>query len=331
MKGLAIRLVLASAVSLGALTAAGDSMAAGVPVDKATAPQKTAAQTKFGTGMAEFEKKQFGAALTAFQESYNVVASPNSHLMVARCLRELGKLAEAAVEFEGVIAEAKTEAKYAETLKSAHTEYDELRPKLGFVSVQLKGAPADATVEVAGRAVDTSKLGSPVAVDPGTVMVVVSSPKGRESRTVAVVAGATKEVEIDLTAAPPPPPPPSDSGVKVDSRKFGMREWSYVAGGVGAAGLLTFTVFGLMNNAKHSDLEDSCPGGKCPPDKESEIDSGKKYQTIANIGLGVGIVGLGAGTALFLLSNKKKPQEQHTSSAPQLVVGPGSFLVRGKF
>ena len=33
----------------------------------------------------------------------------------------------------------------------------------------------DATVEIAGRAVDAAKLGSPIAVDPGTVNVVVKS------------------------------------------------------------------------------------------------------------------------------------------------------------
>jgi len=333
MKRLALRLVLAGALGLGVATAAVDVGAAGVSVEQATAEQKTAAQTKFGTGMAAFEKKQFDAALTAFRESYNIVASPNSHLMVARSLRELGKLAESAAEYEGVLAEAKTDKKYAETLKSAETEYGELKPKLGFVTVQLQNAGPDASVEIGGKAVDASKLGGPIAVDPGTVNVVVKSSKGEQTKTATVAAGATESLTIDLAPPPPVAPPPTqDSGVKVDSRKFGMRQWAYVAGGVGAAGLLTFGVFGLMNNAKHSDLEDACPGGRCPADRESDIDSGKTYQTVANVGLGLGIVGLGTGAVLYVLSSKKKPQEQpRASTVPQVMVGPGSFMVRGQF
>jgi len=71
-------------------------------------------------------------------------------------------------------------------------------------------------------------------------------------------------------------------------------------------------------------LKNTCPSG-CPSGKQNEVDSGILQQTIANIGLGVGIVGVAAGATMFLLSNSSS--SQHTGAA--LVVAPGYIGMRG--
>ena len=96
-------------------------------------------------------------------------------------------------------------------------------------------------------------------------------------------------------------------------------------------GLATFGVFGALNNSKFSDLEDQCSNNQCPADLESDADTGRTYQTIANVGLIVGGVGLAAGAVLFLTSDSGSKENSASSTTPVVGVGPGSVMVRGKF
>jgi hypothetical protein len=99
---------------------------------------------------------------------------------------------------------------------------------------------------------------------------------------------------------------------------------AYVAGGIGVVGLATFGIFGLLNSSTYSDLQSSCPNNVCPPGKAEDISNGRTQQTIANVGLIVGAVGLVAGVTLFVLGTPKK-------KAPEaaFILGPDGFFVRG--
>ena len=55
-------------------------------------------------------------------------------------------------------------------------------------------------------------------------------------------------------------------------------------------GLATFGIFGSMSSSKYSDLQDACPNNQCDLSLSGDIDDGKLYQTVANIGLGVGVL-----------------------------------------
>jgi hypothetical protein len=93
--------------------------------------------------------------------------------------------------------------------------------------------------------------------------------------------------------------------------KTNLRPYAYVAGGVGAAGLIGFAVFGAMGKGKQSDLEKTCS----PACTQDQIDSVKSKFLIADISLGVGIVGLGTGVALFLLSQPSKADPARDAKA----------------
>jgi hypothetical protein len=57
------------------------------------------------------------------------------------------------------------------------------------------------------------------------------------------------------------------------------------------------------------------------------VDTGRTYQTVANIGLGVGIAGLAAGTTLFFLSRGESKDDAKVAVG----VGFGTASVRGRF
>ena len=84
-----------------------------------------------------------------------------------------------------------------------------------------------------------------------------------------------------------------------------------------------------MSNAKYNDLEDACPNGRCASDQQSKIDDGRLYQTLANVGLVVGVVGVGASVTLFVLSSSG-PSE-HKAARLELRAGLRSVELRGRF
>lgn len=302
--------------------------------------EKAGAQKTFEAGTKLYDAHRYKEALTALRASYQILSSPNSHLMIARCLREMGSTREAYREFQAVVAEAKEKGdKYASTASAAAEEGDDLKQKLGFLTVTLHatGSPDGVKVKIGDEALEPSAVGTPVPVDPATLVVTAEAADGSSARAeVSVAAGASQTVELTLASpspdAPPPPPPKEEPKVVVDTSGSGapLRTWAYVAGGVGVAGLATFAIFGSMSNSKYNDLKDACPTGACAGHQD-DIDAGKTDQLIANIGLGVGIVGLGVGTALFFIGGKSDSTEGRAAAPLRLRVGARSVTVQGTF
>jgi hypothetical protein len=203
-----------------------------------------------------------------------------------------------------------------------------------LLDIQLAGAPKGVTVRVGERNLELSNLDQPFAVAPGTITVEAVAPGGETvSRTISLVAGSRAAVELPF-GAPASTEPPSTTAEPVAepirvAAGSSLRPWAYVAGGVGVAGFATFAIFGVLDNSKFNDLEKSCVGGRCRPEQQDTIDSGRRYQTIANVGLVAGAVGVGAGVVLFLLSSGD--EEPPSTSGIRIAPGPGSATLAGWF
>ncbi len=301
--------------------------ASAVPFEQANREQKRAAQKTFEAADGLYRAKRFGEALTAFKASYELVTSANTHLMMARCLLALGRPLEARVELLDTIADAGAGDRYDQAAEAARAELSALNEKLAFVTITLTG---DATVRLDDRELEPEEIGVALPLVPAPIAIEATWPSGRMARReLALSAGAYESVELrepapppeprkrPLAPAKPPPPAPEDSGPP--------RTLAYVAGGVGAAGIVTFAVFGLMNNSTYSSLEEDCTAGRCPPERADDIDSGRTYQTLANVGLAVGVIGLGAGATLFVLSSSSG------SESVSARLSPSSVTVGGKF
>ncbi len=313
------------------------SFAAGAPVDQATDAQKQEAQKLFLDAKKSFDEKQMEKALTGFRASYDTVASPNSLLMVARTLVALDRVEEAYTTYEEATRVAQEAAgkdkKYEPAVEAAKKELEELRPRIALVTLDVVGATPDTELFVNDQPVARDQWGKEMPVRVGAASVTAKAPGKPDFQQDLTISGGASTQRIDLqtfwTPAPPPVQTTSETKAEgsVDLLGLDKRTWAYIAGGVGAAGVVTFGVFGMMNRSKFNSLEDDCPNSVCLTDRSDDIDAGKRYQTIANVGLVVGVVGLGAGTALYLLSNDSG-QEQPTT---QVGLGPGSVTVQGTF
>ncbi len=337
-------LSMLAALALPILLTARPALAAGATVTTATAAQKGEAGKSFKRGAVALEEGKLEDAVTEFRRSLDVVDSPNTRLMLARALTKLGRPAEAYRELEQTIAvaeqAAQTDKKYASAAEAARAESAEVRSQIGLVTVRVSGAENGDALSVGGEAVERAAWERPIAVAPGKVRVVLKSARGEVTREVDVAAGGSADVEIAPPAAPkasapveaqvetPPiaPSPPT------------TRTIGYIAGGVGIAGVVTFAVFGAMNNSKFRKLQDDCINNVCKSELESERDTGKTYQTIANVGLVAGVVGLGTSAVLLLISGsgesspaKAASVRRSTASPARIGVGVGYVDISGSF
>jgi tetratricopeptide (TPR) repeat protein len=144
------------------------------------------------------------------------------------------------------------------------------------------------------------------AADREEVAVHVAEMRG----CVNAAAASAKERVVAPTAAPPPP--------AARERPAATATWpippaAYVLGAVGVAGLATFGTLALLGRNQQSDLERSCSPA-CSP---SQVQPMKTKFLIADIGLAVGAVSLGAAGYLVL----SRPAVTRANGAQLSVVG----------
>ena len=117
-----------------------------------------------------------------------------------------------------------------------------------------------------------------------------------EMRGCVNAATASANERAAAPPAPAPPPTPAREQVASTPATRPIPPAAYVLGAVGVAGLATFGTLALLGRSQQSDLEHSCSPA-CSP---SQVQPMKTKFLIADIGLAVGAVSLGAAGYLVL-------------------------------
>lgn len=321
--------------------ASSPALASPVTPGNASPVQREQAQARFARGRDLYNAKKYDQSIPEFQASMEIVASPNARLLIARAYRELGKHVLAYAEFGRTEIEARELARedprYAKTGEAAGKERAQLEKKVGILLVTIQNAPSGTKLSVGGDEIRPAGWSEPIPVMPGDAEIVLQVPD-REPvrRTMSFTAGERQTLNLDAESSPamakpvaatPLPPPPAPEN------KPSLRPWAFVAGGVGVAGLATFAVAGLMSNATYDSLKEQCGDRPCPADKQPDVSRGQTEQTIANVGLVVGAVGIAAGVTLFVLSANEKSStgQLRPASRTAVYLSPDSIHVRGTF
>jgi len=201
---------------------------------------------------------------------------------------------------------AAEEERYADTRDAAAAELAVLEGKVGKVVVALDARLQGAKVELNGTTLAPERVGVPVAVLPGSVSAAATQSDGtRIEQATTVAAGATTTVtlsaQLDTPAAVVAPAPVPD-GDGDDGGGFGVvRAVGIGVAVVGVGGFVAFAVGSVIADDKLATLESTCGPGPCTdPAMSAVIDEGKTAETLAGIGLGVGIAGVLAGTAMII-------------------------------
>ncbi len=326
-----------AAATLGvALLVSTTAWAAGVSVANASAEQLEEAKAPYLAGVEAMEAGRYAESLEQFRRSYEVVASPNSRLMLGRALVKLGRLVEAYREFEGTAEQASelasSQQKYEKTALSARHELDDLKADLAFVRV-MPGAQ----VRIGGRLIPADSWGSPQPVTAGTVEVEITASDGRQLiKQLSLEPGLTRE----LTAELPLSTRGGDGGAQKDEPAeeeevsaapagagsgIPRKTVGYAVGAVGVVGAVTFIGLTIAAESKFGNLKQNCVRDGCPVEA---VDNAKTKSTMLGVGyagLGIGIVGLGVGTYLVLTDNPR------SKSSTALHVGPSSVSLVRRF
>lgn len=306
--------------------------AASAPAADNSAKKATAYYNK---GVDLFNAKKFALALEQFKLSYAAVQSPNSRLYIARCIGKLGDYHAAYTEFDKVMAEAaergKTDDKYLRTRDSAREERDELLSKVALVTLNVVHPGPTTVVRLGGTEVPREQWDKPFAIPPGAVEAKISAgDRVIDTKSATINAGQSQTLVLDAAAAPlVATGPGAEDQPTTKGGKSSLRPVGIALGAVGVAGFAMFAVAGSMSKSTYNTLEKDCGAGPCPASRADDISAGKTQQTLANVGLVVGAVGVAAGATLIVLSlgkNKSAP-----AATTGLVVGPGYLGVNGKF
>jgi hypothetical protein len=326
-------LVLAATLSLPLA-----AEAAGVSVESASHTELDAAKVPYQDGVKAMDEGQYSAAVDKFRESYNIVASPNSQLMLGRALMKVNRLTDAYHELADATARATdlaaSQPKYQKTAESAKHDLDELKLELAFVTV-IPGAE----VVVGGRKLSSADWGKPQPMMPGRTTIEIVSSDGRtREKNIRLDPGETKVLTADFSSTSTratrsktgdqaeAEESSNGNGGRSSGPLTSRRNLGYIVGGVGVVGALSFVGLQVSASSTFGDPDNCVSNSTC---KRADVQNGEKKGTMIGASyamLGIGVVGLGIG-AYLLLTDSPEP----AAKTAAIGLGPGSVSVAGTF
>lgn len=323
------------------------ALAQPTPSDKATA-------RILGTeGLRLAEAGDCEGAIEKLRRAEELFHAPTTLGRLGECQVKLGLLVAGTENLQRVVREPLPEGAspaFKAAKDRARLVLDEALPKIGMLRIEVTTSLSDVsfTVTVDGQQVPPAILGARRPTDPGERVVEATGPYcEKEQERVKLEEGGEVTVRLALRCEKPPEPPrPSEPpvgskpgstpGVPSPRRPPDPDQTlAYVALGVGGAGVVAGSVFGLMAMGEKSALEGDCNDErKCPSTSQSNLDNLDRYALVSNVAFGVGIVGVGVGAAMLLMADSPGPTldagpSKQASMRPW--IGMGSAGLAGTF
>jgi hypothetical protein len=310
-------------------------VSAGEPVGAEATPDAapTADPAKlFGDAQARFDTGDHRGALPLFRRAYDTTKSPNARIYVARCLRELGQLAEAYDEMHATVREATEQAeqdsKYVPTRDAAAAELALLEPRIGKLIIALRDQIDGTTVQLDGQPVAPARLGVPMTLAPGLQTVVVEAPGRQRARhEIDLKGGQTRSLTVAPGKSTSAPAPADGAAVlpeqdAVEPTGGAVRIMGFVVGGLGLAAMGVMIGANVAADAEFATLEEECGTERCTdPSYSDTIDKGKTLETVANVSLVAGAVLIVTGVTMIVFGGPSEPESQSEGVALRLVPG----------
>jgi hypothetical protein len=182
-------------------------------------------------------------------------------------------------------------------VRSSCTEWkNEVEKQLATIVIKGRGGEASGNVYLDGEKVTP---GQPIWIEAGSHEVRYEPTSGKSSSERVTLTEGEKNhvVVVDSGSAPATPegPPPA----KTEPWSFSTKVW--VLAGVGAAGLIGFTAFGLMGKGDE----------KCAPNcTDDQVSTLRTHYVLADVGLLIGLIAGGAATYFAFTEARPAPAAQ---------------------
>jgi hypothetical protein len=300
---------------------------------RAETADEVRADALFKEGMQKYDQGQVAPACAAFNESLRLDPKLGTLLNLALCHEKQGKLATAWLEFNIGAAWA-TQVGQKERREYANGHAFTLEGKLSRVILHLPPSAEISTVEVDGEPLPEPRWYEPLYLDPGEHTIAVGAP-GKYRRTVKV--SVPREPTAQLVAMPKLQDADPSLDKNTDARAMDAaasdsstrRTAGFIAGGVGAAGLILGGVFGAIAIGNRNDMSAHCAGSVCDSVGVAAHDDAQRNALLSTIGFGVGIVGIATGAYLLLTTPQTK--KSANERAVHAFVGPNAAGIGGVF
>lgn len=314
-------------VALASALATQGAFAADPPAE--APPVTSRADALFTEGKQLMEQGKFVEACDKLAESDALDPAIGTLGLLATCHEQQGRIATAWREYTQTAARADAVADERGTF--ARERAKALEPELPKVLVRLAVADPNVAVFRNGVRLTSDELGTAMPMDPGTYEIVARWPDKPEFRaTVTVVAHKLVEVEVPnpnvLQAKPQEEPKPREvikpivvnPAVLKSTPISGARVGAIVAGGVGLVGFGMATAFGISAASKNSasiSIHTSCTTQAACEEGKDLRQQAISSATIANVGLGIGVIGAASAIVLALLPNQSATSVSDTQHA----------------
>jgi hypothetical protein len=285
-----------------------------------------AAEALFRDGRRLMEQGQLDLACAKLAESQRLDASAGTLGSLAQCHEKQGKTATAWAEFLSASTLAAAQGKQA-VAQAAKERAAALEGKLVYLTIKVVSPVAGLVVKRDDQIIAPSAFDTRLPVDPGTstlraeapghqpfveqltltagkpdnVVVVPPLKKAAEVAPVPSASPATSSMPHASAAASAPAPPPTAPGKRPERRSLVS---GYVLGGAGFAALGVGTFLGLSSLSDYRAAERACPSRTdCSSDALTLRDRSQSKAWGANIGVGLGVVGIALGSYLLFSSS----------------------------
>ena len=286
------------------------------------------------------------AACDAFARSHELLPRHGTLLNLAVCLEQQGDLVSAFHRFEESLSAAISDGR-ADRQELARIHIEELRAKLAWLSVRLRGQDPATDVEVSCDGVAIEKdSNAPIAVQPGS-HVVKASAKGRRpfEATITIAAGTSETVRIPtLVAIEEPTATTTIAGSRTVLRSVipkplalaapreTVPEWrrplfdSLIAAGTAALSVGAFCGFRAIVDSDA--VERLCLDRRCTSDDRlsmaQRLDHRARVEArVANLALPLGAIAFGGA---YLVWTRPRDQSSTTGSKARLQFAPTASL-----
>lgn len=231
-------------------------------------------------------------ACPKFAESQRMDPATGTLLNLAACHESTGKLASAWSEFNEALSAAQRDGR-EDRVRFAKDHIHALENKVAHVTIRVPATGGDVPLEIRLDDIPVGRpaWGTALPVDQGKHVVETRTPGGTPWYREIVVDTETREMIVDV---------PDARLHASDAEVRKRRTLVQIAGGVGAAGIVAGSIFGLYAFSRWHDAESACPTGKgCNPTSMDARSSANASAIGADVAFGIGIAGLAVATYVW--------------------------------
>jgi hypothetical protein len=224
--------------------------------------------------------------------------------------------------------DVQTEAR-AEALELAN----QVAGRIPTLKVEIRGVvdAVNVVVKLDGRPMAAAAIAHGVRVNPG-IRRVRAQAAGYITRERNIDVAESQERIVTMTMRKLPAGAKSEVVVDEDDQRVllggatnHLTTLGWIGIGVGGAGVLVGTIFGVLTISKEASLADSCPASRCPASERGDIDEALAFAEVSTAGFVSGAVGLGLGVA----ARGGAPAGAEIS--PALTLAPAGVVLEGTF